>query len=264
MFYSDFTKYSSHYRKGIQHIKFRTVELKIRTRNLHLLTNKGIGNIEVEYSKDSRLLFVEDFVAQKPVKTHFSYDKRNQLISALSLYSSGNNFFSITTFEFDTQNRITKEILQKLDPENNTIQRKTKQHAYFSNVEKVWLFSDHAEEPESEIAYTYNNENLIIEEKSIILAPGEKEFCMSYYYDKTGNLIKQIFVGENIKRNAEIEFNSPFIDKKPSGRSIKTAKGTDRIDFEYTLNERGHYINIVFIRDGNPQSILERIIDYYK
>jgi len=139
-----------------------------------------------------------------------------------------------------------------------------KQHAYFCNVETVWLFSGNSEEPESEIEYTYNNEGLIIEEKSLILPPGDKAFCLSYYYDTTENLIKQIFVGATEKYKAEIKYHPPFIDKKPSARTIKTAKGTDRFDFEFTLNERGHYTNIIFLKDGNPLSILERIIEYYE
>jgi len=261
MFLEDYKPLCSHYQEGIKKISFRTTRPKIKVENLQLQIEHAHGNFDLFFDKEGTLIQSERFDNYKGKKTIYGYNKKKFLITALVLNSPKPEVVYLSEFTYDDKGRIEIESCKSSDGlELNAITELI--HYYTGNTEKIVETKCPEYDFENSITLIYDDQNLPIEEISI-----NDDIKLSYWrrntYDVNNFLIRQVMLDKCGNTTSIYEYKpAPEKGTYPAFKRISSFSDFI-VEYLFTYNERGHWINQVVLLNGDPFTFHDRTIEYY-
>lgn len=260
MFLGELEKYTAQYEKGIKTISFNSSYPKILKEPIGLKMEKSYGNYTLYFNNKGQLLQSLHNEKRQDYKLIFGYDDNGVLIVVLKLHSENNALISISEFLYDMQGRIKSELVRSFYFRVKSKIQSESIHTYTDNTHTVEITSND-DTPDGTFINIYNEKNQLIEEKAF----ADKEeliYWSKCIYDEAGNLVKEISLSEDGKPDGEYQFLL-FNSGQREGYIFKSKDSNYKREYEYTFNERGHWIRQVVMNDGEPRYIYERNIEYY-
>ena len=261
MFLNEFEKYNSQYEKGIKKISFRSSYPKIMKEPIDLKLEKSYGNYDLFFNSKGLLLHSVHTEKNINYKIIYGYNRKGILIAAMSLLSEKNELISLSEFEYDEKGRIETETVRSFYYSLGSVYTKEQIHTYTDNKKEIFMTSNDEEEDEHTFYLTFDSKQRVIEEK-IIRNEEELVWWDKSEFDKDGNVIREISLGENGEPNGVYEF-LPVKNGKTSGYKYKSKDSSYLREYSFTLNEKGHWINQVMMNDGEPIRYYSRELEYY-
>jgi hypothetical protein len=268
MIKSDYEKYIEHYVKGAKKISVRSKTLQLNLKEIDLKVKKSFGNYDLFFNKVGKLMHSVHYENEHSSKVLYAYDENDLLLTEIQLQSITNRLISNTTYLYDENYRI-KSIICKREETSVGSFVFTEETRVYDGLKVHIIFRDNLSSSNSEndkldkleIFLTYNEDNLIIEDKGVV---NEKE--LSWWnkneYDLNGNIRFEY----SLDNNGEIDGVYTFLEELHGISTGFKFKDKD-LEFvrlsEFQFNERSHWIAETSFLNGEPRYIYERIIDYY-
>ena len=261
MFLEDYKPLCSHYQEGIKKISFRTTRPKIEVENLQLQIEHAYGNFDMLFNEEGTLIQSERFDYLKSEKTIYGYNKKKMLVTAMVLYSLKHEMIYLSEFSYDDIGRIEIESCQSftrfgLNGVTELI------HYYSGNTEKIVETKCPEYDFENSVTLIYDDQNRPIEERSI-----NDDIKLCYWrrntYDQNNFRIRQVML-DNCGNTTSIYEYKPAPENGTYPAFKRISSFSDFIvEYLFTYNERGHWINQVVLLNGDPFTFHDRIIEYY-
>ncbi len=221
---------------------------------------KSYGNYTLFFNSKGQLLQSFHNEIRQDYKLILGYDDKGVLIAVLKLHSKNNELISISEFLYDMHGRIKSELVRSFYYGVLGIIQSESIHTYIDNTHTIDITSND-DTPDAIFINIYNEKNQLIEEKAF----ADKEELIYWnkcVYDAAGNLVKEISLSGDGEPDGEYEFLL-FNSGQKEGYIFKSKDSNYKREYEYTFNERGHWIRQVVMNDGEPRYIYERSIEYY-
>jgi hypothetical protein len=250
MFLEDFIPLCSHYQEGIKTISFRTTSPKIEPENMQLQIENAYGNYDLFFSEEGLLIQSERFDKYKNKKTIYGYNNKNCLLTAMVLYSRKPILVYLSEFSYDEKGRIEIESCRSANRTGlNAITELI--HYYSDNTEKIVESKCSDEDFENSVTIIYDEQNRRIEERSI-----NENIKMCYWrrneYDDNNFLKRQFILDDCGNTTSMFEYKpTPEKGTYPAYKRI-SAYSDYIVEFLFTYNEQGHWINQVVLVNDIP------------
>jgi hypothetical protein len=257
MFCYDYDEYNDCHGKGIKRVLLRSMRNADwkNTDKLNLI--EFSPKIDLFYSLKGRLVHLINHKAGK--KTSFSYDKKGNIVSNLTLSKDENQFLQYTEIRYN---------------ENFEVIHEKRSHHYsadsiFYDVERVYTRSvnyceiidtSYEDEPRKFEMIFYSGN--LVEQK--ILDGIDLKFWFKYSYDDLGNLICERSLdneGKVISKTSYSYMNDLdyeiFVERFDSENENYTRK------CQHYFNSKGHWIKQLVFTNNILHFVNNREIDYY-
>lgn len=253
--------YLRNYEKGIKKVSFRSSVLSIEKNTLSLDLKKSHGNYDLYFNYRGKLIKTDHFENSKKYKINYGYDHRGKLILFVKFHSYTNELLEMGEFVNDSKGRVKSEKYWiYYHHAKSTVTRKVIR-VYNDRSEQV--FSTGSEKDNEYMLFlSYDFSNRLIEEKML---GNEKEtiFWNRLEYDENRNLIREVPLDDNGNSRGYAYEQFPKINGLVTGYFFNDGNKSCVIKYEYTYNEKGHWISQTFLHDGEPKYIYERELEYY-
>ena len=261
MFLDMFNKYNSQYEKGIRKISFRSSYPKLSKKPFDLTMEKSHGNFELFFNRKGLLLHSVHAERNRNYKVIYGYDHKGVVQSAMSLVSETNELISTSEYEYDDEGRIETETVYSFYFRSEEFGVSQCNHSYKGNFHEVLMTSEFEDEEDCTFFTTYDDKKRIIEEK-VIRGENELIYWKKSEYDMDNSLIKELSFDEKGEPDGVYKF---FISKDgmTTGYIYESKEINYKREYVYINNEKGHWINQVLMKDGEPRYFYDRILEYY-
>jgi len=262
MFFRDFQELSSHYQEGMKKIKYRNTWVKIQQDDLELKLTQARGNYDLYFNEAGYLYQCVHFDEYKNSRIKYNYDRFNRLVSAIEVSPLNNEFREIYELTYDDQGRLATETCRTFQSEDEPMKSFYYIHKYIDNMDIISAFINDEDEAAYEMRHTYDKNHNLIEMKGFF-RNHEMEGWSKFKYDKQGNLIKQMHLDDRGRTFKTLNFRPPFLKGTGSPFTCVTPKQTYTIDNKYSFNEKGHWIQKIFLNNNEMTTFCTRDIEYY-
>lgn len=258
MLTEDIQKLTEQYRKGIKKITHNSITFKIDKSTNELNTQKNLGNYELYFNKEGRLVHSihNEYINKR--KCTYGYNRFGKLTTIIDLYSSNNEVYSTSNLKYDKMGRIEKEVEDIVG-----IKKVEINYTYGENFKCIFLPSTDERDDDAHF-YEYYNEKKQLIEKKAYRNNNEEDLIwwIKFEYDENGNNITEYDLNIDGSVDCVYKLFLPVNGLRSGFKSISKDKTYVR-DIKHTFNERGDWISEVLMNDGEPLIYYERNIEYY-
>jgi hypothetical protein len=250
-----------HYVSHAKQIAFRSVRAKIAKEEPYLNIQETPGNFDLVFSEDGRLLESIHLDTGNPFSIVYVYSKK-RLIRAIKLNRVNNEIIEISEFTYDDRGkRIVAEnwrsfigvILDGGDTE-------VRIHKYDKNKETICITSSF-HDFEAFFYKTYNDKNLLVEEKAI-RGTDDLMYWSKFRYGPDQDLVEEISLDEDGKDDGVYQF-AHHKTGVSTGYTFQSEQRSYVKEYVYVFNKKDHWINKIVLTNGEPGYSYERTIEYY-
>lgn len=258
MFFEEYQKFASQYSSGIRSIKFRSYYPKTLANPTPDLNLKSAhGNYDLFFSKNGILTSSYHFDTPKPKIIYYAYNHNKRLVRLLSVFQKDIILDFITELTYNSSGKLIKEVVNELYYDEI---KRIKNYQYEANNVIIEFFDEEDHDP-CFIHQNYDSTKHMIEEKMLAIDDAI-HYWERYEYNSAGLKVKIIPLDEHGNPESLYEYN--FDDK---GNEIGYKFTSVDLNYSkeniYQFDDKGNWTNKIILRDGEPQHIYEREIEYY-
>ncbi len=249
------------YEVGAKKISVRTTRLKLTKEPFELKMEPSYRNYDLYFNKQGRLLHSVHPEKHSSSKVFYGYDKKGKLVTALTLQSETSVVVSTSSFSYDVEDKIEKEVCQfwKEGKGFKILEKRT--YLYTSVEDAIFITNYEVGKKELMIRSIHAGNNKPIEEYTTG-CEGQHDEWLKFEYDDNWNLVKKISLNKKGEPNGIHEyFSSP--PRLEQGYKYTSKVYNYMQEYTYIYNDKGHWITEVLMRDGIPSFNKERKIEYY-
>ena len=257
-----FESLKSNYEEGAFKISLRSSRPTIIKEDLNLILKPFPYNYDLFFNRKGTLLHSIHFDKSDKYKIIYGYDNDNRLVCSFELSSIHNVLNEINEFSYDADGRILLESCRELNLDPNYDYTTEYIHTYTDNKEITHITTNCEEDDEHTVFDTYDEKKRLIETKAF--RNGEEFiYCERYEYNEQNILIRSISINEEGYPDGVSEYPPPISKDMECAFKYSSTGVSFLKEYAYSYNEKGHWINQVVLKDGMPNHIIDRTIEYY-
>lgn len=257
MFYSDYLKYQSYYKKNIRKIKSRTQFYNLNKTKDDISLKKMSGDFELLFDEEGRLIESIHYRNKKlTAKYLYEFFDDETQPSMIEEYIDEREYAdTISEYFYDLQNRIIMERIESFS-DNSKILSKT---LYFENKEITFYENVNNENYTGYEITRFENGEITrltehLDDRSIIRD-------VRYVNDKQNNSIKEVWY-----RDGKIHYETTeYYDEHDRLKEITYNTDGKLVVRRYELvyNDKNDWITQMVTDNGEPRFVTDREIEYY-
>lgn len=263
IFFEDYERIIRDYADSAVTISYRSSYPKVSSKNEQYLEFvKSHWNYDAKYDIDGTLLEWIDL--DKEIKIICRYTKGKQLERFEIYRQNMKHPYAKTLFAYDDNGRLVHELYGEGYIEEGKDSSFERFHEYDGNIHKLILPADRNNKDEAVFTSIFNDKKQLIEAKAVRNKDGIFMWDR-FEYNDLGQKIKEISLDYNgIPDGCYLNsYTDKGLDAGYKAYSLPDNKLLYSKQRIYEYNFFGDWITQILIRDGEPQYIYERKIEYY-
>jgi hypothetical protein len=262
MLLREFNDLKSHIEEGAKKISYRTTNVNIQKDDFQLKLLQSVGNYDLYFSGTGHLFQSVHFDDYNKAHIIYGYDRSNNLVSAIEVSPENNEFQELSEFIYDDLGRLASEICRTPQGKNEPLHSFYYIHKFIGNKDIISVFNSEEDAAEYEMQHSYDKNHNLIEMKGFSRSH-KIDGWTKFQFNEQGNLIRQRHLDNHGHIYKTLNFRPPYLKGTGAQFTCITNKETYTVDHQYTFNEKGHWIQKVFLLNDEITTFCTREIVYY-